>query len=65
MLQAVDLQNSEDFEDLGVELLSIAPDVPEDSSRAILSSCGLRAEAISANEVEGRLCPSPLDPGPH
>jgi hypothetical protein len=34
------------------------------SSRAILSSCGPRAEAISANEIEGRLCPIPLDPGP-
>jgi peroxiredoxin len=33
-LQVVDLQNSEDFEDLGVELLSVAPDDPEDWAAA-------------------------------
>jgi peroxiredoxin len=33
-LQVVDLQNSEEFRDLGVELLSIAPDDPTDWAAA-------------------------------
>ncbi len=54
MLQVVDLLNSEDFQTLGVELLSIAPDPPEAWAEAA-SEYDVPAHSLLLSDAENKV----------